>query len=214
MQFPDSRILIFARAPVNGQVKTRLAEYIGAERATRLYRDLLQRTLEVVMSADLCQVVCYCAPDCQHEFFQQWSQRGLLLADQQGDDLGERMHLALQEQQQHASSMVLIGSDCPVLQQRHLLQALLALQKDKHAVIAGAEDGGYVLIGVKTAPPELFTDIKWSSNQVLEHTLQRFQLLGWQWRQLETLWDIDRPEDLQRLSRLSSLDYAYASDLD
>ncbi|MGD2119592.1 MAG: TIGR04282 family arsenosugar biosynthesis glycosyltransferase [Chromatiales bacterium] len=213
MQYPDARILIFARAPVAGQVKTRLAADIGAERAAQLYRELLQHTLEVAVAARLCPVVCYCDPDCQHEFFQEWRERGVLLADQQGDDLGERMQHALQQQLQEAGHAVLVGSDCPVLQQRHLQLAFDGLQ-DRQAVIAGAEDGGYALIGLKSAPREIFSGIEWSGSGVLQQTLQRFRQLSWQWRELETLWDVDRLEDLQRLAGFADYAYAIASDRD
>ena len=85
-----------------------------------------------------------------------------------------------------------------MLAPRHLHQALAWLRQGQDAVLAPAEDGGYVLLGVRRVEPALFQDMPWGGPQVLDLTRQRLRRLRWRWRELETLWDIDRPEDLSR----------------
>ena len=99
---------------------------------------------------------------------------------------------------QSGGPVVLIGGDCPVLQAEHLLQTLDWLKGGCDAVIGPAEDGGYVLLGLNKSSPELFRGIAWGGDSVLDETRSRLQGLGWQWRELEPLWDLDRPADLDR----------------
>ena len=95
--------------------------------------------------------------------------------------------------------VLLIGADCPALTARHLCQARQALLGGADAVLAPAEDGGYVLMGLSRFDARLFEDIAWGSDGVLQETRARLRALGWRWRELETLWDVDRPEDYERL---------------
>ena len=94
---------------------------------------------------------------------------------------------------------LLIGSDCPALTPEYLREAAAALVNGYDAVIGPAEDGGYVLIGLARVHSSLFERIRWGGPDVLEDTRARFGALGWRCRELDTLWDIDRPEDLERL---------------
>ena len=96
---------------------------------------------------------------------------------------------------------VLIGSDCPSLKPADLRAAARALHAGADAVLSPAEDGGYALIGVRRAARGLFTGIEWGSAQVLAQTRRRLRRLRWQWTELRTLWDVDRPEDVARLRR-------------
>jgi glycosyltransferase A (GT-A) superfamily protein (DUF2064 family) len=100
----------------------------------------------------------------------------------------------------------LIGSDCPALAPRHLRRADKALRGGADAVLAPAEDGGYVLIGLSRFDRRLFDGIAWGSAKVLEETRARLRALGWRWQELETLWDVDRPADYRRLVDLRLLD--------
>ncbi len=96
------------------------------------------------------------------------------------------------------TATLLIGTDCPALTGKHLRAAASALA-DHDAVLIPAEDGGYVLIGLTHAVPELFTDMPWGSAGVAAETRARLAHLGLRWRELDALWDVDRPEDLARL---------------
>ena len=95
--------------------------------------------------------------------------------------------------------VLLIGSDCPALTARHLRQAERALRDGNDAVLAPSEDGGYALIGLTRCDARLFAGIAWSGASVMEDTRARLTELGWRWRELDTLWDVDRPEDYARL---------------
>jgi glycosyltransferase A (GT-A) superfamily protein (DUF2064 family) len=97
----------------------------------------------------------------------------------------------------------LIGCDCPALTPVYLREAAAALAGGNDAVLGPAEDGGYVLIGLARAPVvQLFEDIAWGTATVMQETRTRLARGHWRWRELEPLWDLDRPEDLWRLSQL------------
>lgn len=200
MHFPDARILIFAKAPQPGRVKTRLIPALGEAGAASLQQHLLEHTLAKVCTADLCPVELWCAPDESQPAF-----RGLArlhpvsLHRQQGEDLGARMRHAAEEALSRSSSVILIGTDCPVMTPDHLRHAMQRLDEGNAVVIGPAEDGGYVLLGLRTSAPILFEDMPWGTDRVLALTRQRLRLGGIAAVELETLWDIDRPEDWERL---------------
>ncbi len=199
VQYPDSKILLFAKAPEPGRVKTRVIPILGAEAAAQLYQQLLISTVERVASASVAPIICYCAPDEGHPLFERLgSQWDIKLKQQQGADLGERMAQAAAITLESSDSTILIGGDCPQLNAIHLQQALRWLNRGTDAVIGPAEDGGYVLLGLRRYNRRLFEDIAWGNSDVLKLTRQRLRELSWSWRELETLWDLDRPKDLQR----------------
>lgn len=199
MRYPQSKVLLFAKAPVPGQVKTRLIPLLGSRGAAALYRQLLESTVAAVADSGLAPVQCCCSPTVDHPCFTQLAIRHQLqLTPQKGGDLGARMLDSACEALARCGSVLLIGGDCPALQPWHLEQALEWLQQGADAVLGPAQDGGYVLLGLTRAMPELFRDMPWGSDRVLEMTRQRLRGLGWAWRELEQLWDVDRPEDVVR----------------
>ena len=101
-----------------------------------------------------------------------------------------------------ANDVVLIGTDCPVLRATDLRAAARALRSGADAVLSPAEDGGYALIGLRRISPRLFSGVHWGTDTVLGETRTRLRQLGWRWRELRTVWDVDRPEDYRRLARL------------
>ena len=113
------------------------------------------------------------------------------------------MEFAATKALDQADAVILIGADCPLLEARHLTRAFGWLQQGEDAVLGPAEDGGYVLLGLRRVNRALFRDITWGGDQVLAQTRQRLARLGWRWRELEPLWDLDRPADLDRLARIS-----------
>jgi glycosyltransferase A (GT-A) superfamily protein (DUF2064 family) len=90
--------------------------------------------------------------------------------------------------------LLIVGTDCPALTPVHLQQAADALQT-VDVVLIPAEDGGYVLVGLRKPVPEVFTDVAWSTPQVLTQTRERLRVAGASWRELATLWDVDEPAD-------------------
>jgi rSAM/selenodomain-associated transferase 1 len=191
-------IAILARAPVPGQAKTRLIPALGAGGAARLQEWLLLRTVALALDAGLGPVTLWWDGTPDHPALAACCARGPLESRRQPDgDLGDRMHAAIAKSTTPGGTLV-IGTDCPALTTAHLREA--AAQLANHdAVLYPAEDGGYVLIGLRRAEPELFADMPWGSATVMEQTRQRLRTLGWNWSEPATLWDVDRPDDLERL---------------
>lgn len=204
MQFPDARILLFAKAPEPGLVKTRLIPAIGKEQSAALYIELLSGVINR-LAGTVAPLQLWCAPNSEHPFFHALEQNAdITLHVQQGTDLGQRMAYAARSALNEAGSVVLIGGDCPILEKEHLQQALAYLAEGSDAVLGPAEDGGYVLLALKQFNDHLFEQIAWGGDDVCGLTRRRLSALNWRWQELEPLWDVDRKEDLQRYRSLCS----------
>ena len=204
--FPNARLLIFAKAPVPGRAKTRLAGRLGTRGAAALYQKLLRRTLRLAYAARLCPIELWCAPDARHSFFVACRQDyGARLRRQCTGDLGRRMNHALNRTLANGHPAVLIGGDCASLGEVELRTAFGLLATGHEAVLGPAADGGYVLIGLNRPCPTLFQGIAWSTSTVLAATRWRLRRAGMNWAELPPGWDVDTPADLRRLRRLSSL---------
>ncbi|MBQ0934403.1 TIGR04282 family arsenosugar biosynthesis glycosyltransferase [Ideonella paludis] len=192
-------LAVLAKAPVPGLAKTRLIPALGAVGAARLQRRFTQRTLRTALRSGLGPVALWCAPQVQHRFFQALRRSGVPLAlhAQPEGDLGLRMLTALQAGCMHGPTL-LMGTDCPALSAAHLKTAAQALQEGADVVCQPAEDGGYVLIGMRQPQPLLFTDMPWSTAEVMPQTRARAQAAGLRLHELPPLWDVDNPEDLPR----------------
>lgn len=201
----DARIQVFCKAPVPGEVKTRLIPDLGEESAAALHERLASRTIDLCQKAELAPVQIWCAPDPSHDFFARVADQTTCLYGQQGEDLGERMlnsaRYALDEE--GADAAVIVGTDCPAMDADYLRLALEKL-RDHDAVIGPAEDGGYCLIGLRRADANvresLFKDIAWGSDTVCADTCRALNRANLYWALLPLLWDVDRPEDLARLN--------------
>lgn len=200
MQFPNARILIFTRVPRAGEVKTRLIPALGAQGACAFHATSLRHTLGRLTDAGLAPIELCVTPDTDNEAIH------ALVAEfdcettlQQGDGLGRRMAYAAQQALVCADSVILIGTDVPLLNAAYMERALREMERGVDFVMGPAEDGGYVLLGLRHVYPELFSDMPWGSEQVAGLTRQRCIRLGKQLVELPVLWDVDRPEDLLRL---------------
>ena len=183
---------MFAKAPVPGQAKTRLIPRLGAWRAARLHARLIRGTIEAALAARCGAVELHGTRP--HSFFRKLKVRFRL---QRGHDLGERMYHALARARGPA---ILIGTDCPALTPADLRRALRYLRIGYDAVIAPAEDGGYALIGTRRAQSDWFEGIEWGGPSVYAETVKKLE--GRRWRTLRQVWDVDRPEDVERLRSL------------
>jgi glycosyltransferase A (GT-A) superfamily protein (DUF2064 family) len=175
---------VFSRAPVPGRVKTRLVPRLGEWGAARLHARLTAHALRTAQAAGCGPVELYDT------------------AKQRGADLGERMHRALSSALRRHRGAIVIGGDCPALRASDLRRAARLLAGGADVVLAPAEDGGYVLIGARRVSPGIFSGIDWGSSAVYAQTVRRLTSLGYRWRELRRLWDVDRPEDLERLKSL------------
>lgn len=200
MRYPQARLLVFCKPPIPGRAKTRLIPALGAQGAAALHAELARATVARAVHSDLAPVQVWASAEPEHAFFQDLrAEFDCTVMIQRGDDLGARMADALETTLAHAEFAVLIGTDCPLLDANYLALACAALADGADAVLGPAEDGGYVLIGLRRFDPALFTDIPWGGPEVLARTRARLANLGWTVRELATLWDVDRAEDIQRL---------------
>ncbi|MCQ8104008.1 TIGR04282 family arsenosugar biosynthesis glycosyltransferase [Methylomonas sp. SURF-2] len=203
--FPDSVLLIFCKAPIPGQVKTRLQPALNAAQAAEAHRQLTRMTLQRAFQRALCPVELHCAPDTHDDFFQDCVSRyPLVLKPQRGADLGERMQHAFADALSRYRHAVLMGCDCPSLSADDLHRALLKLLAGHDAVIAPADDGGYVMIGLNQAQPSLFSDMTWSHDQVMAATRRRAKDLGLKVYELDSQWGVDNYQDWQRYLELAN----------
>jgi len=197
----DACVMVFARAPVAGQCKTRLIPTLGAQGAAALHEKLARRSLAAACAALPAAVELWCAPDVTHAFFAACARDYPVTLQRQCEgDLGERMHHAIGQALRNHARAIIIGSDIPELDTAYIASAAAALDRAP-AVFGPAEDGGYVLAGLRHATPALFADIEWGGPQVMAQTRAVLARLRMPAIELATLWDLDRPEDLARLRR-------------
>jgi rSAM/selenodomain-associated transferase 1 len=192
-------VAVFARAPVAGEVKTRLIPQLGAEGAAALQQAFIRRSLATALAAGVGPVSLWCTPDCQHPVFLACARElDVPLYAQRGVDLGARMFAAFARLgRRHAT--LLIGTDCPALTAVEIRTAAGSLMEGKDAVLVPAEDGGYVLIGLSHPVASLFHGIALGSGAVMAETRARLHGAGLCWQELAPSWDVDRPEDYERL---------------
>ena len=208
----STALVIFAKAPIPGQVKTRLCPPLTHDEAATLHGSFVLDTLERTKAAVTRLKLPFdrylaCTPSSTLVFFKIMEERqGVKLIDQEGEDLGTRMHRAFEILFKHGYHHVLIvGTDVPSLPLSYYQQALELLAK--HDLVLGpALDGGYYLIGLNQSAPALFENMPWSTDRVLPLTRAKADSLGLRMAFLPEWRDIDRMEDLQALIEASSLD--------
>ena len=204
-------VAIFSKPPVAGEVKTRLIPTTGPDEAAELHHRLLRHTLRTVCQTGCARSLWIAGEiahpallDASHDF-------GIGLRRQEGGDLGARMKQAMLHLLAHAEAVALVGTDCPVLEARHLEQVFAVLRGGSEVAVIPAEDGGYVLIGAARTEltrldeilNALFDDMPWSTDRVMALTRARLQAISATWQELPGLWDVDRPEDLVRLKNMA-----------
>lgn len=203
MRIINSRVLIFARAPEPGRAKTRLIPALGAACAAALQARLIEHTIATACEAAPNKVELHGTPVGHAFLVERATRRGIQLVAQIEGDLGARMSSALRISVAAGLPTLLIGTDCPALTPSHLVRAASALNR-VDAVFVPTEDGGYALVGLRRWEPRLFANIEWGRDDVMARTRLRLRELQWRWDELDTLWDVDRPEDYARL-RASAL---------
>lgn len=201
------RLIIFTRYPEPGKTKTRLIPALGADGAARLHRRMAEYTTgwvrELARGHEMAAEVRHAGA--WGRSMRRWLGRGFEYRDQGDGDLGQRLKRSFAEGfGRGASRVVTVGTDCPWLTARHGAKAFDALA-DHDVVLGPAQDGGYTLIGLSRPAPALLEGIPWGTGGVLEMTLEKAQALGLTVALLETLADVDRPEDLAALKTHASI---------
>lgn len=200
MLAPDA-LLIFIKNPELGKVKTRLALDIGKEQALLVYQQLLHHTLGVTINCPANKLLFYSSFIDENDMWPDSSYQKLLQLP--ANDLGERMLQAFEVAfAQGYQKVVIIGSDCPELSTSLLHDAFEVLNTNDF-VVGPSKDGGYYLLGMKKLEKRLFMDKEWSTNGVIQSTLEDINLLNMTYGQLPMLNDIDNYEDLMEFEHLS-----------
>ena len=210
----STAIIVFARAPQAGLVKTRLIPALGEQGALTLYRAMLRHALSTARQCAPDELVLSRtphSPDCELRAMARAADATLRV--QCGADLGARMHHALRSALQTHDVALLLGSDCPSLRRADLDDArdrLLEAAMNESVstsrprtdlVFIPATDGGYVLVGASRPCEEIFHGLPWGSSEVMKMTRQRMRAAQRKWQELPAHSDIDRPEDLALLRR-------------
>ena len=200
MRQTTTRVVILAKAPQPGAVKTRLIPALGSTGAAALARRMLDHALGQALGAGVGPVELCMSPSPGDAAWQGVNlPADVLFTAQSEGDLGQRMASAVQRVTTRCGQPVLLmGSDCPALTSDEITHAAGQLQ-DHDTVLIPAADGGYVLIGLKSPCHALFSDMPWSTPAVCAETLRRAAVLGLTVWQGPSLHDIDEPADLARL---------------
>ncbi len=196
----NKALIIFAKRPVPGRVKTRLSPPLSPEQAAELYRCMLEDILAKTANlAGVDQRIFY-EPDEDAAAFFSGIAAGVTCAPQEGKDLGERMANAFEELLAEGYGRVaIIGTDLPDLPLGYVEDAFELLESGEHdAVFGPAEDGGYYLLAMGEMHGELFRDVPWSTGEVLQKSLERGKEAGLSVALLPVWHDVDTADDLHR----------------
>ncbi|TXH74004.1 TIGR04282 family arsenosugar biosynthesis glycosyltransferase [Thiobacillus sp.] len=194
-----TRIIVFAKAPQPGRVKTRLIPALGEAGASRLAEWMLHHALETAWATDIGPVeLCIDSTTGSADWHGSQLPPGVETSAQGEGDLGARMARAARRSLDSRQRVLLIGTDCPQLDAQTLRDAALLLDTH-HAVMHPAHDGGYVLLGLSIFHSSLFADMPWGTSQVAALTRERFAALGWRTAIGRPLADIDEPANLVHL---------------
>ncbi len=200
MTSPASTLVIVARAPELGRVKTRLAAALGAERALAIYRELGVIVARAVTGAAATTIVAY-TPAESGPLMREWLGDGLAYEAQCDGDLGARMAATIAARlAEGAERVVVIGADCPTVDADLVRAAFDALDRSD-VVLGPAHDGGYYLIGMTRLHDSLFADMPWSGPVTCATTLERARLAGLAVHLLPAMRDIDTADDWDAYAR-------------
>lgn len=190
-------ICIFAKPPVPGRVKTRLAPVVGLEGAATLAAAFLDDTLASALAVHSRVAIATVGPAADLGV----DATGLAgIWDQGGGDLGARIERILRRALSVAPWALALGADSPDLPRSYLAEACRALDDGQEAVIGPTEDGGYYLIGLRRCPVGLLADLPWSRHDTCAATVARLGEKGLSVFTAPPFVDVDEPPDLQRLA--------------
>lgn len=192
-------LVVMGRAPVPGQVKTRLQASLSAEQCASLYQAFLLDIIDLAASLTSYQPFLAYFPAGAKRLFQDMAHSGMGIIAQSGADLGSRMNALITGLLAEGHpAVVIVGSDIPTLQPG-ILEDALRIVRNHDLCLGPAEDGGYYLIGARKGCEEVFQGIPWSTPDVFESTVKRAELAGLSVGMVDLFSDIDTADDLERL---------------
>ncbi len=193
----EATVAIFARAPVRGRVKTRLARQVGEAVALEAHSELFARTLRRLRGVGTVAAL--------EVWFDEIPRQSIAIdvpvVQQAAGDLGLKMASAIETITRSGRVAVIVGSDCPLLDAAYVRSALASLASCD-VVVGPAEDGGYVLIAMRRPVPSLFVNVRWGTDTVLADTMAQARNERVSLRCLNALWDVDELDDWRRYERL------------
>ena len=198
----DNAIIVFARLPVKGRVKTRLAKELGIDVATSFYKVCAEHTFKEILKFDSTQVVpfLFFSEESEIDEMRNWTKNKFRYYSQKGHDLGERMSNAFNTIFDAGyRNVILVGTDAPGISAELITDAFSQL-KDYNCVIGPSEDGGYYLMGLKQKLFYLFNEMEWSTNAVFSRTIERLKQRNHDYALMQKMIDIDTKEDLKKWS--------------
>jgi rSAM/selenodomain-associated transferase 1 len=202
----EPTLIVFARKPVKGKVKSRLVKVIGCYRAMEVYRSLLISTLRELQTIRGVRKILMVANPLDIGWFRQQSFCShWVVRSQTAGNLGRRMQQAFNYELRRSASVVLVGSDIAGIQATAVLQAFTLLEEGVGTVIGPAVDGGYWLLGRSDRDADIFKGISWGSSQVFSETKSKLESAGSSYCEIQERRDIDNGSDLDWafLNRLS-----------
>ncbi|MBI4715383.1 MAG: TIGR04282 family arsenosugar biosynthesis glycosyltransferase [Nitrospirae bacterium] len=197
-------LVLYAKLPVPGRVKSRLVPLLSPDRCADLYRAFVLDTLESAHRCPGVTVFLSCHPSGSGRYFKDLAgQYGMTLLDQKGGDLGSRMEWTVRSLLGEGWDQVLIiGTDAPTLPPEFVMEGFATLSGEGNRVVIGPSlDGGYYLIGIAGEVPPIFSGIPWSTPRVLGMSLERLDSLKIPYALLPFWYDVDTPDDFRFLQR-------------
>lgn len=192
-----STLIVFARKPAKGKVKTRLAKVIGCYRAMEVYRFLLMSTLRELQTIRGVRKILMVAEPLDVSWFRrQLFCRDWIVRPQASGNLGRRMDQAFTYELRRSGSVVLVGSDIKAIKAKDVIQTFTLLRQGIKTVIGPTLDGGYWLLGRSNRDPDIFNDIKWGSSKVFSKTKKKLEKAGSSYCEINQCTDIDSSSDL------------------
>jgi uncharacterized protein len=190
-------VAILADAPIPGVAKTRLIPTIGAHAAAILQERLTERAVATALAAEVGPVTLWCSPDATHTtFLKMVARTRITLRPQPAGDLSARLPAAIAAA---PGPVLVMGTDCPALTEIHVRSAAGTLRDGTDVILIPSEDGGFVLIGTRSAQPDLFAGITWGTRAVLAETRARVIARKLVLAERPPLWDLNTEGDLTRL---------------
>ncbi len=198
----NNALVLFAKAPVPGQVKTRLSSEFSFENAAILYQAFVEDLIDSFCNMPSVHFYLSCSPSTNHPFFKSLARDyPISLMEQSGRDLGLRMEETMTELSKKGHDVrIIIGADSPTLPPVYVREAFDKLGHND-LVLGPSHDGGYYLIGVSGSTPPIFNPIPWGTDQVMMETLRMVHQEACRLHLLPFWYDIDTPRDVHFLKQ-------------
>lgn len=194
-------VIIMAKAPLAGTVKTRLEPVLSAAQCAGLAACFLRDTVNKAESLENQSLIIAYSPAGERDYFNRFARKKTSFVEQKGDSLGEKMFSAFEFAfSRNIETAVMIGTDSPTFPAGFIERAFELLETDSDAVLGKTEDGGFYLIGLRRLDARIFAGAQWSSAETFAQVRQNIMNLDWRLGEVPAWYDVDEPPDLEQLS--------------